>query len=123
MKKFLILFSFVLLWDALFAQTTATPDKLWGQLFRDVQTQRVFADNKTFVDCTPKYAPAVILKKYEQEKTKKDFNLKAFVQANFNEPIVPDVQVRKGLSLLEHLEDLWTVLSRKADTVQPYSSL
>src|SRR5687767_7298988 len=65
---------------------TATPDKLWGNLFKEVQLKRIFADNKTFVDCTPKYAPSVILKKYNQEKNRKDFDLKTFVLQNFNVP-------------------------------------
>jgi alpha,alpha-trehalase len=102
---------------------TKTPDQLWGNLFKDVQMNRVFPDNKTFVDCTPKYAPDVILKKYNQEKQKKDFNLKAFVEENFNVPVTPNVKVTEGLSLQQHLEQLWNVLTRKADTPHAYSSL
>src|SRR5215212_7520445 len=122
MKKFilLLLLSFSLFHG--FTQTT-TPDKLWGNLFREVQLKRVFEDNKTFVDCTPKYAPAVIMKKYTQEKTKKGFDLKSFVMQNFNMPVSPNVQVTAGLSLKEHLEQLWDVLTRKADTPHKFSSL
>ena len=70
MKKItLLLFLFFSVTISL-AQTTTTPDKLWGSLFREVQMKRVFPDNKTFVDCTPKYEPSVILKKYTQEKIK-----------------------------------------------------
>ena len=105
------------------AQTVPTPDMLWGPLFRDVQTRRVFADNKTFVDCTPKEAPAVILKAYEQQHGGKDFDLKRFVLAHFNLPPEYTVTVTPGLPLKEHLEQLWDVLSRKADVPQPYSSL
>jgi alpha,alpha-trehalase len=119
-----ILLALILLFTISFAHSqTPTPDILWGQLFKDVQLKRVFADNKTFVDCTPKYKPEEILKKYALWKTKKDFNLKNFVLQNFNLPQSPEVHVTEGLPLRQHLEQLWDVLQRKADTVQPYSSL
>jgi alpha,alpha-trehalase len=39
----------------------ATPLELYGELFRDVQMQRVFCDSKTFVDAVPKdETPAAI---------------------------------------------------------------
>ena len=102
---------------------TKTPDVLWGRLFRDVQMKRVFPDNKTFVDCTPKYTPEVILKKYSQQNRQPGFDLKAFVEENFNIPVTPNVKVMEGLSLQQHLEQLWNVLTRKADTPHVYSSL
>src|SRR6187549_1965502 len=123
MKRFSLLVSFCIYISFCLAQTTATPDKLWGQLFKDVQMKRVFPDNKTFVDCTPKYEPSVILKKYAQEKNKSGFDLKTFVLQNFNLPQSPDVEVKSGLSLKEHLNQLWDVLTRKADTPHKYSSL
>lgn len=105
-----------------FAQNP-TPDKLYGQLFKDVQIKRVFADNKTFVDCTPKYTPQDILKKYNQQKLKADFDLKEFVHLNFNLPQSTVVHVTPGLPLREHLEELWNTLTRPADTPLRYSSL
>ena len=104
------------------AQTT-TPDKLWGPLFKDVQLKRAFADNKTFVDCTPKYEPRVILKKYADQKNRSGFNLKDFVMTNFNMPVSPTVHVTEGLQLRDHLEQLWDALTHRADTPQQYSSL
>jgi len=100
-----------------------TPDKLWGQLFKDVQLKRVFPDNKTFVDCTPKYEPSVILKKYSAQKARTGFDLKTFVLSNFDVPVPPEVKVTGGLSLQEHLVQLWDVLTRKADVPHKYSSL
>ncbi|MBA4166137.1 MAG: alpha,alpha-trehalase TreA [Chitinophagaceae bacterium] len=102
---------------------TPTPDKLWGQLFKDVQLKRVFADNKTFVDCTPKYGPANILGKYAKQKNQPDFDLKDFITVNFNMPVSPIVHVTEGLPLREHLEQLWDALTHKADTPHKYSSL
>lgn len=107
---------------AAFAQNP-TPDKLYGDLFVDVQMKRVFADNKTFVDCLPKFPPAQIVKKYREQKNKADFDLKQFVHVNFNLPQSPVVHVTPGLSLREHLEELWNTLTRPADTPHKYSSL
>jgi alpha,alpha-trehalase len=88
-----------------------------------VQLKRVFEDNKTFVDCTPKSTPADILKKYNAQKGSKKFDLKAFVIENFNLPQSPVVNVTQGLSLEEHLEELWNTLTRPVDTPHRYSSL
>jgi alpha,alpha-trehalase len=38
-----------------------TPDKIYGELFHDVQMKKVFADGKTFVDCIPKRNPKNIV--------------------------------------------------------------
>lgn len=124
MKKKLLLFSFHLLLVAIcFSQSVATPDKLYGNLFVDVQTKRVFPDNKTFVDCTPKYEPAIIVEKYNDQKNKSSFDLKTFVLQNFNLPPTPDVKITEGLSLNDHLQQLWNVLTRKPDTLQCFTSL
>src|SRR5690349_20009067 len=115
MKKLLLLLLTVFSLVHSYSQVTPTPDKLWGSLFKDVQVNRIFPDNKTFVDCTPKYKPEIILSKYAKQKNTSGFDLKSFVLQNFNVPVVPDVKVKEGLSIIDHLEDLWNVLTRKAD--------
>ncbi|MET0413376.1 MAG: alpha,alpha-trehalase, partial [Polyangiaceae bacterium] len=37
------------------------PSVLYGELFADVQTAQIFADQKTFVDAVPNLDPALIL--------------------------------------------------------------
>ena len=49
-------------------------------LFEDVQMSRIFADEKTFVDCLPKYTLEEINKKYQLEKDSPGFDLKKFVK-------------------------------------------
>lgn len=121
MKK---LFSSVFLFASLAqAQVTPTPDKLWGSLFKDVQLTRAFGDNKTFVDMVPQYGPEVILKKYGFLKTKDSAALRAFVLANFYLPGTPEPVFTPGLSLQQHLSELWTTLTRSKDTVRKNSSL
>lgn len=105
------------------AQTTPTPDKLWGTLFKDVQLTKAMGDNKTFVDMVPQFKPDVILKKYSQLKSKDSASLRSFVLANFYLPSAAPPNVTEGLSLNEHLTELWSTLTRKADTLRKYSSL
>lgn len=124
MKRFCLLV-FILLSGIFCFGQAPTPDRLWGELFKEVQLKRIFPDNKTFVDCVPKSSPTVILRKYRSEKNKKGFELKQFVLENFEVPVITTVKVTEGLPLREHLEQLWELLSRKADTstTNRYSSL
>lgn len=119
-KLLLLLLLFVQL---VHAQVTPTPDKLWGPLFKDVQLKRALDDNKTFVDMVPLSSPDVILKKYAALKNKDAASLRAFVMSNFYMPATPQVNVTSGLTLADHLNELWNVLTRKADSVRKWSSL
>lgn len=47
------------------AQAPLTPDKVYGQLFHDVQIAKIFPDGKTFVDCVPKKDPSAIVADYK----------------------------------------------------------
>jgi len=109
-----------------FFKNPPTPDEIWGKLFVDVQLKRALGDNKTFVDAVPKFAPAIVLEKYNQlNKVSGDsMDLKGFVLQNFNLPVDPKlIPSAKTNSLKEHLDKQWNSLVRKADVKQPYSSL
>jgi len=104
----------------------ATPDKIWGKLFTDIQLNMVLGDNKTFVDAVPKFSPKVILKKYQETQKVHDtsFNLKDFVFKNFKVPVQTTVKLpEKNTSLKKHLEELWPTLTRKADVIEKNTSL
>ena len=123
MKKFYVI-AFLAACLQLQAQTVETPDQLWGQLFKDVQLQKIFPDNKTFVDAIPKGSPTIILTKYmEQKAADTAFDLKTFVTENFIIPEAHAAKVTSGLSLKAHLDELWNVLQRQADVKVNYSSL
>lgn len=105
----------------------ATPDKIWGRLFIDVQLKMALNDNKTFVDAVPKYAPEIILKKYQTLVKNRDTSaesVKAFIYQNFKVPVSTATAVpEKTGTLKAHLESLWPMLTRKADVKEKYSSL
>jgi alpha,alpha-trehalase len=93
------------------------PDQLFGKLFQEVQLNAVFPDSKTFADCTPKASPAVIMAAYEKARTKRTFDLKAFVDQYFTPPVQPasGYTSKPSQSARQHILDLWPVLTRPAD--------
>src|SRR5215470_5818053 len=104
-----------------------TPSELYGQLFEDVQMQRVFPDGKTFVDAVPHDAPAMIMQRYRDERRMPGFDLTAFVQRNFTvqRPTESTYRSTPGEDVCTHIDNLWHVLERKPDDARraAYSSL
>jgi alpha,alpha-trehalase len=93
-----------------------SPDKLYGPLFKDVQIQKIFPDQKTFVDCIPRRAPSDIMADYDRLAKEPTFDLKAFVASNFILPDDPD-------DIRTHIKGLWRVLHREASKPIEGSSL
>lgn len=106
-------------------KVTYYPDKQFGELFRDVQMQSVFADSKTFPDCIPIENPETILSLYQTEKRSQGFNLQRFVQAHFTLPASADTLYRSDTSatMESHLVQQWDNLTRQPDQVASHSSL
>ena len=96
------------------ASAIPTPADTYQELFHQVQTRRIFADGKTFVDAIPKRAPEKILAAYRARKRFSDAELKRFVRANF---IVPEAVATPKPSkarppLKAHIAALWPKLTR-----------
>ncbi|HEY6900664.1 MAG TPA: alpha,alpha-trehalase, partial [Puia sp.] len=104
---------------------TTPPDKIYGKLFVDVQMNKVFPDGKTFVDCLPKRKPSEILADYETAKGSAGFDLKKFVQDNFEVPPAPADTYKTNTAddVVTHIRNLWSVLKRTPDKVVEGSSL
>ncbi len=100
------------------------PDLLLGQLYIDVQTAKLYPDQKTFADAVPRRTPSAIVADYQLKKRRKNFKLHHFVEKNF---IFPTDRVKyvppNGQSLREHINTLWPVLTRNTSTVRPFDSL
>jgi alpha,alpha-trehalase len=97
-----------------------------GELFNEVQQQRVFTDSKTFVDSVPKYAPNEILNEFLRKKTSTGFDLLGFIKENF---VLPEAD-EKNISLPEdrdmqtHINLIWNYLKRESSSEQSeYSTL
>jgi alpha,alpha-trehalase len=99
-----------------FAQST--PDKLYGELFHDVQMARVFPDGKTFVDMVPKGKPGDIAREYSKRKKQSPagFSLEQFVQDNFYMPASRQQVFQSGdKNVVGHINALWPLLRRDPD--------
>jgi len=102
-----------------------TPDELYGDLFKDVQLKKIFPDNKTFVDCTPKSKPEDIVADYKKLGNPSNETIKRFVEDNFIIPSdsAPGYHTDIKDNVIEHIEELWNVLQRSADKPLEGSSL
>jgi alpha,alpha-trehalase len=110
---------------SIFGQLPATPDKIYGKLFHDVQMSRIFTDGKFFVDCIPKKAPAEIVADYLRITSNPAvrFSLKLFVEQNFILPPAPQSNyVTPEKDIVAHIKNLWSVLRREPDKQQTEGS-
>ena len=91
-----------------------------GQLFEEVQLKNILSDGKTFPDCLPKYPLQAILKSYNKAKNKSNFDLKSFVLTHFDLPKsdFDDFKSDPNKSITEHIDALWTVLTRQPDKTE-----
>ncbi|PJD08269.1 alpha,alpha-trehalase [Enterobacter mori] len=95
---------------------TNPPDILLGPLFSDVQSAKLFPDQKTFADAVPKSDPLTILADYRMQRKQSGFDLRHFVDVNFTLPGDGEKYVPPaGQSLREHIDGLWPVLTRTTD--------
>src|SRR5215469_16235764 len=133
--------------EALALELPVPPHVLFGELFERVQMEQIFPDGKDFVDAVPKFPPQEIMARYRAEKPATREALRAFVDANFTAPAAvttpaapaaspagqtegpaapaatPAPTSAAPLPLAEHIDALWSVLTRTADATVPYSSL
>jgi alpha,alpha-trehalase len=101
-----------------------TPDDIYGDLFHDVQMNKVFADGKTFVDCIPKREPKAIVNDYKKMKSVAGFSLEDFVKTNFELPATPTLSnMGQEKDVAAHIIKLWALLKREPDVKKEGSSL
>ena len=75
------------------AGQTNSPDILLGPLFSDVQSAKLFPDQKTFADAVPNSDPLTILADYRMQRRQSGFDLRHFVEVNFTLPGVGEKYV------------------------------
>ncbi len=97
-----------------------SPEERYGDLFQAVQLGEVFPDSKTFVDCMPRYTTDEIIRRYEKEKQSSGFSLARFVKDNFDLPVKYKTEFVSDTarSVADHINALWPVLTRQADTLE-----
>jgi alpha,alpha-trehalase len=110
--------------DTLPPMQKQSPDILLGPLFSDVQSAKLFPDQKTFADAVPKSDPLMILADYRMQHQQRGFDLRHFVDMNFTLPAEGEKYVPPaGQNLREHIDGLWPVLTRTTDKADKWDSL
>jgi len=90
------------------------PSQVYGALFHRVQTERVFADSKTFADAVAQSAPEEILRRFAAERDREGFSLRQFVSENFLVPAsaTSQFQTAPREEVRAHVDRLWGALTR-----------
>ena len=101
------------------------PSVEFGELYGAVQMSGLFSDQKTFADAIPDKPPSQIVADYEKQKQLPGFDLKAFVALHFATPKehFEIYERRPNRSVSDYISDMWQVLRREPDEIEPYSSL
>lgn len=85
----------------------------------------IFSDFKAFADSEPLYHPEEIISKFRSERSKIDFNLNYFINANFK--FRKDKEVTfitdKSLSISDHIKNLWPFLTKNDEYDSSHSNL
>ena len=124
--RYYILLSFLFLAIFSVAQGPSTPDKIYDDLFVDIQMTKIYPDGKTFVDLVPKRSPQAIMADYKKIKKTPpvDFSLKQFAEENFELPKSQQLNyVTSEKDVVSHIQSLWAVLKRNPDKPIDGSSL
>jgi alpha,alpha-trehalase len=103
----------------------APPSVEFGELYRAVEMQSLFPDQKTFADAIPDEPPGQVMADYQRQKELPGFDLKAFVSQHFSTPRynVDVYQRHLDWNVRDYIAHMWEVLQRKPDEIEPYSSL
>ena len=101
------------------------PSVEFGELYGAVEMSGLFSDQKTFADAIPDEPPSQIVADYEKQKQLPGFDLKAFVALHFATPRehLEVYERRPNRGVGDYINDMWQVLRREPDEIEPYSSL
>lgn len=98
-------------------RASKSPDEILGDLFADVQKQRIYPDGKMFVDLIPKRRLKSIKQEYEILRKDPAFDLRDFVARHFYELSIkngqPLFETNPEDSPQEHISKLWHHLERR----------
>ncbi len=89
--------------------------KQFSPLFATVQERGLFSDSKTFADAVPLAPAKAILDEWRRRHFTRDAELRSFVERKFRIPAedaAPPAPATIRPSLVEHINGLWTVLTR-----------
>ncbi len=99
-------------------KVTLSPDERFGELFDSIMVNHVFEDSKTFLDMVPATPTDELLDFYKTARKKPDFNWQTFINQAFTFPKInkPSFRSNSILPIEDHINALWSVLERPADS-------
>ena len=101
------------------------PQLLFKDLFVAVQMAPVYSDGKAFPDAVPHAPPSEILNQYHAERPDSVAALERFVETHFTLPseVAGATSPRGTVSLVAHIDGLWSQLTLTSTDAPRYSSL
>lgn len=99
-------------------KVTLSPDERYGELFDSVMVNHVFEDSKTFLDLTPATPTDQVLSFFKNERKKPDFNWQVFINQAFTQAKRDSLafESNTSISIESHINSLWSLLMRPADS-------
>ncbi len=98
-------------------RTSKSPDEALGELFEEVQHNKIYDDGKTFVDLVPRTRMRTIQQEYKLARTDPNFDLREFVSRHFYEfaphKTKEEFVTNPHRTVSEHIHLLWDVLERR----------
>ena len=100
-------------------------DKELRELFVDLHESGIFSDGKAISDLELKESPEIISEQYKRQKNIDGFSLKSFTNKYFQpaKSLAIAFESDTNRSIQDHLETLWNVLKRDADSSKSISTL
>ena len=107
------------------ARVVSYQDYYNSDFYHAVQLAHLYPDSKTFADATPRLPLNELLASYASLKDEPDFDLKNFIETNFDipQPFQADFISDRSKTVQEHIVDLWDELTRSPDNIKAHSSL
>lgn len=107
------------------ARVVSYQDYYNSDFYHAVQLAHLYPDSKTFADATPRLPLDELLASYASLKDEPDFDLKNFIETNFDIPqaFQADFISDRSKTVQEHIVDLWDELTRSPDNIKAHSSL
>ncbi|WP_225425793.1 alpha,alpha-trehalase TreF [Pelagerythrobacter rhizovicinus] len=101
-----------------------SPSEQLAELYPRLALSGLFEDGKALADAVPRAEPARILEAYRAARPLDEAGLERFFEAHFRMPRpAPLRQPAPGLPLIEHIEALWPILTRRSPAVPAHGSL
>ena len=96
-----------------------------SDFYHAAQMAHFYPDSKTFADATPRLPLNELLASYNSLKDKSDFDLKDFIETNYDipQPFQADFKSDRSKTVQEHIIALWDELTRTPDNIKAHSSL